>query len=136
MPNEFGELTDADREEVTFTVTCTMKRRWIQPFMSMLKYMEYCGKVGHSSDVGLFADGDGDFRPTFKAEGEGADVKQYSRPRSTDYGWDEVTFDADCYPEQIAYVLDGEGGKHMNEEDLKKWERLRKDGWEHKEIKN
>jgi len=134
MPNEFGELTHEDREKVTFNVTCTMPRRWVQPFMSMLKYMEWCGNVGHSSDVGLFADGDGDFRPTFSATGEGADVKQYSRPRACTYSSDEVTFDADCRPEQIAYVLDGEGGKYASEEDLKQYEWLRKDGWEHREI--
>lgn len=34
--------------------------------MSMLDYMEYCGKVGMSRNVGIYADGDGSFRPKFK----------------------------------------------------------------------
>jgi len=28
--------------------------------------MEHCGSVGHSSFVGFYADGDGDFRPEFQ----------------------------------------------------------------------
>ena len=31
----------------TFTITCTMKKRWVNDFMSLLKYMESCGRLGH-----------------------------------------------------------------------------------------
>lgn len=51
--------------DVTFTITATMKDRWVSDFCSFLKWMEYCGAVGHSSFVGFYADGDGDFRPKF-----------------------------------------------------------------------
>lgn len=50
---------------VKFTITVTMKDRWVNDFCSLLKWMEHCGAVGHSSFVGFFADGDGDFRPKF-----------------------------------------------------------------------
>lgn len=52
-------------ENVKFTINVTMKDRWVDDFCSLLKWMEHCGAVGHSSFVGFFADGDGDFRPKF-----------------------------------------------------------------------
>lgn len=51
-----------------FTIEVEMEDRWIPHFMSMLDYMEYCGKVGMSRNVGIYADGDGDFRPKFKTD--------------------------------------------------------------------
>ena len=51
--------------EVTFTIEVTMRERWVDDFCSMLKYMEGCGRGGHSALVGFYADGDGDFRPQF-----------------------------------------------------------------------
>ena len=50
----------------TFNIKVTMKERWVDDFCSMLKWMETCGQIGHSSLVGFFADGDGDFRPKFE----------------------------------------------------------------------
>ena len=52
--------------EVTFSITVTMNDRWVDDFCSMLKWMEFCGNIGHSSFVGFYADGDGDFRPKFQ----------------------------------------------------------------------
>ena len=52
-------------ENVTFTITCTMKERWVNHFFSMLKYMEQLGDMGSSRKVSLYVDGDGDFRPEF-----------------------------------------------------------------------
>ena len=49
----------------TFNIEVTMIERWINDFCSMLKWMENCGNIGHSSIVGFYADGDGDFRPKF-----------------------------------------------------------------------
>lgn len=51
--------------EVEFNIKVTMNKRWIDDFCSMLKWMENCGKAGHSSFVGFYSDGDGDFRPKF-----------------------------------------------------------------------
>ena len=31
----------------------------------MLESMSYCGSIGHSEYIGLYSDGDGDFRPVF-----------------------------------------------------------------------
>lgn len=59
-------LTDNDREEVTFTIKCTMRRRWAEQFLSMLKYMQKLGSWGSSREVAIYSDGDGDFRPKFE----------------------------------------------------------------------
>lgn len=48
-----------------FTVECDMPERWVDDFCSFLKHLEHNGKIGHSALVGFYADGDGDFRPTF-----------------------------------------------------------------------
>jgi hypothetical protein len=53
-------------EDITFTLECTMKQRWVPHFLSMLSYMEYLGNVGSSRKVTLYSDGDGDFRPKFE----------------------------------------------------------------------
>lgn len=55
-------------EKVTFTITCTMKRRWAVQFLGMLAYMQQLGSWGSSRTVAFFADGDGDFRPKFEWE--------------------------------------------------------------------
>ena len=52
--------------EKTFNIKVTMDERWVDDFCSFLKYMGHCGKIGHSSLVSFFADGDGDFRPEFQ----------------------------------------------------------------------
>lgn len=57
----------ADR---TFTIEVTMKDRWVNDFCSMLNWMQSCGNLGHSSLVGFYADGDGDFRPKFEINTE------------------------------------------------------------------
>ena len=53
----------------TFNIKCTMEERWIDSFLSMLRYMEACGKIGHSTLIGFYSDGDGDFRPLFEPIG-------------------------------------------------------------------
>lgn len=53
--------------EKKFTIDCQMEERWIPHFMSMLKRMEMLGNIGSSRTVGIYADGDGDFRPKFNA---------------------------------------------------------------------
>ena len=52
-------------KDIKFTIEVTMRDRWINDFCSFLKYMEICGKAGHSALVGFYADGDGDFSPEF-----------------------------------------------------------------------
>ncbi len=54
--------------EKTFNIKCTMEERWIDSFLSMLRYMEACGKIGHSTLIGFYSDGDGDFRPLFEPD--------------------------------------------------------------------
>lgn len=69
-----------------FIINCTMEDRWIDDFCSLLKYMEINGKNGHSSLIGFYADGDGDFRPTF-------DIDTYYNKKQG--------LDTDCTPEII-----------------------------------
>ena len=70
---------------VTFNIQVTMNERWINDFCSMLKWMESCGNQGHSSIVGFYSDGDGDFRPKFKIDKESA--KQRKSNHSTSVGY-------------------------------------------------
>lgn len=67
--------------EKTFTITCTMEERWIDHFMSMLNYMQYCGHIGRSRIIGFYSDGDGDFRPEFVSDIEynNVDGRKYER---------------------------------------------------------
>lgn len=67
-------------EKCTFNITVTMPKRWVSYFCSFLKRMQTDGKIGHSELIGFYADGDGDFRPTFEFEGVEFEVAepQYS----------------------------------------------------------
>lgn len=53
-------------DSTEFTITVTMRDRWIPHFLAMLKYMEQLGGMGSSREVTFYADGDGDFRPKFE----------------------------------------------------------------------
>jgi hypothetical protein len=53
------------KEETTFTITCTMRSRWVPHFLAMLKYMQQLGGLGGSRDITFRSDGDGDYRPKF-----------------------------------------------------------------------
>lgn len=53
-------------KEVELTIKVKMNERWVDDFLSMLTYMESCGRRGHSAVIGFYADGDGDFQPKFK----------------------------------------------------------------------
>jgi len=51
-----------------FTINVEMEERWVVHFMSMLAEMESLGNMGSSTIVGMYADGDGDFRPKFETD--------------------------------------------------------------------
>lgn len=71
-----------------FIIECEMEERWIPYFMSMLKTMESYGNIGSSRKVGIYSDGDGDFRPKFNT-----DIKYEKKsPIKNDNG--NVIFDA------------------------------------------
>lgn len=57
-----------------FAIECEMEERWIDYFCSMLKNMEWNGKIGHSSILAFYSDGDGDFRPNFNISTEYARI--------------------------------------------------------------
>lgn len=79
-------------DNVTFNIEVTMNKRWINDFCSMLKWMEACGQIGHSSFVGFYADGDGDFRPEFNIH---TDYKKTDGiKRENIAGIPEIMFDA------------------------------------------
>ncbi len=52
--------------ESEFIIKVKMEDRWIPHFLAMLKYIQYCGSIGHSERVAIFADGCGEFRPRFE----------------------------------------------------------------------
>ena len=50
-------------------ISCEMEERWFPYFLKMLQSAEQNGNIGHSCMVGIYADGDGDFRPKFNIDG-------------------------------------------------------------------
>lgn len=57
-------------EKRKFTIECEIPERWVDDFCTMLNSMQSFGNLGHSGVVGIYADGDGDFRPKFKINTE------------------------------------------------------------------
>lgn len=51
-----------------FNIEVEMDEQWIPVFMSMLEKMEELGQFGASRWVSFYSDGDGSFRPKFKAD--------------------------------------------------------------------
>lgn len=48
-----------------FTIVCEVPERWVDDFCAMINSMQSFGVLGHSGIIGIYADGDGDFRPRF-----------------------------------------------------------------------
>lgn len=57
---------DNHDKSVELNIKAKMPERWVDQFCSMLTAMEHNGVVGHSERVGIYSDGDGDFRPKFE----------------------------------------------------------------------
>lgn len=57
-------------EKRKFTIECEVPERWVDDFCAMLNSMQSFGNLGHSGVVGIYADGDGDFRPRFNIQTE------------------------------------------------------------------
>ena len=120
------EMYEFENEQVEFTVTCRMRRRWARAFLSMLKYMQWCGNAGHSSYVGLYADGDGDFRPKFTESGFGP--FRMNPPCIRNFSGSNCTFDADFTAEDLDRIA-ADGGARFTDEERSKYIRMLNDGW-------
>ena len=57
---------EKDGDYTEFTIQARMRSRWVAPFLAMLRKMEQYGGLGSSRYVGIYSDGDGDFRPKFE----------------------------------------------------------------------
>ncbi len=66
-----------------FTIEVEMKDRWVPHFLAMLKYMQQLGGLGGSRNVGIYSDGDGDFRPKFSWD---ASLPSKAEPKEDDDG--------------------------------------------------
>ena len=55
-------------EKRKFTIECEVPERWVNDFCAMLNSIQSFGNLGHSGIVGIYADGDGDFRPKFNIQ--------------------------------------------------------------------
>lgn len=84
-------------DEFIFNITATMNKEWVNTFCSMLRYMEYCGNIGHSSKIEFYLDGDGKFRPKFNINCSfEKDGYMFARETMTGFnGYPEILFDAD-----------------------------------------
>lgn len=88
------EMSNDMNKQVQFNIKVTMNERWVDEFCSMLKWMESCGNLGHSSVVGFYADGDGDFRPKFEIHHDYKQTKGYWKKDGTKLPELEVIYDA------------------------------------------
>lgn len=96
-----------------FTIECEMKDRWVSPFLSMLKNIEHNGEIGHSEFVGIYSDGDGDFRPKFNTDISFAVFHPYP---DNEYQMNNIKFyDADYNVSEEQYE------KHLEEERLDRY---------------
>lgn len=90
-----------------FNIHVKMEERYVNYFLSFLKYMEFMGKIGHSGLVSFFSDGDGDFRPSFSFDIDydgvvGINKKKlielhkedYRQVKVSEFIIPEITFDA------------------------------------------
>lgn len=55
-------------EKRKFIIECEVPERWVNDFCAMLNSIQSFGSIGHSGVVGIYADGDGDFRPKFNIQ--------------------------------------------------------------------
>lgn len=78
MKYGYNEKDEIVNENVTFTIKCTMRKRWAPQFSSMLKRMQYNGGIGRSREIAIYADGDGDFHPQFEFSQEFPEVEPIS----------------------------------------------------------
>lgn len=95
------------KDPVTFNVTCTMSRRWVAPFLGMLKSMQHLGDLGSSRHLDFFADGDGDFRPSFTIHD--TDIVP-AKPRWAD---SVGKFDADFQESKVGQTVTAEQAQRL-----------------------
>jgi hypothetical protein len=79
----YNENDEVVEEEITFTIKCTMRKRWAPQLVSMLKRMQYLGAIGSSRKTAIYSDGDGDFRPRFEVDQEFPEVEPTSEHRGS-----------------------------------------------------
>ena len=81
-------------KKIELNIKAFIDERWVNDFCSMLKHMELCGNIGHSSVVAFYADGDGDFRPKFEFDKEYKKTNGYWSKDSKELPDIEVIYDA------------------------------------------
>ena len=81
-------------KKIKLNIKAFIDERWVNDFCSMLKHMELCGNIGHSSVVAFYADGDGDFRPKFEFDKEYKKTNGYWSKDGKELPDIEVLYDA------------------------------------------
>ena len=81
-------------KKIELNIKAFIDERWVNDFCSMLKHMELCGNIGHSSVVAFYADGDGDFRPKFEFDKEYKKTNVYWSKDGKELPDMEVIYDA------------------------------------------
>lgn len=81
-------------KKVELNIKAYIDERWVNDFCSMLKWMESCGNIGHSSIVAFYADGDGDFRPKFEFDKNYEPINGYWAKDGKELPDIEVIYDA------------------------------------------
>lgn len=65
-------------KHIKLTLDVEIEERWLPEFAAFLQCCQVNSKIGHSSWVGLYADGDGDFY--FRANAREVDLEKVSEP--------------------------------------------------------
>ena len=81
-------------KKIELNIKAFIDERWVNDFCSMLKHMELCGNIGHSSVVAFYEDGDGDFRPKFEFDKEYKKTNGYWSKDGKELPDIEVIYDA------------------------------------------
>lgn len=62
-------LKDPIMKQVTLDIQMTVREDQVVEVARLLNWMQLCGGIGHSSNVSVFIDGDGSFRPKITING-------------------------------------------------------------------
>lgn len=68
--DEWDFLRAKPEDNVTVDLKITVRKRWVPHLLGFFHRMEELGNIGSSRMIGFYADGDGDFRPSFEVGGE------------------------------------------------------------------
>ena len=84
-------------KQVTLDIQISVREDQVVEVARLLNWMQLCGGIGHSSNVSVFIDGDGSFRPLILINGESCDEF---------LGNDAFKYDVDLHKHDVSVELE------------------------------